>query len=123
VVAVGAPTPNFGKVAGRERGGGRQGAGDVCVRINAQLPGCQPSESNTTRVVGPVPDLVFNADPSYGAGISIHRLAGGLVVGFGGTSGISTLFAGAVAIADPSQGETLSIKADVASSHTSAIRP
>ncbi|MBQ0742228.1 MAG: S53 family peptidase [Pseudomonas sp.] len=113
VVAVGGTTPNSGSPL-VESAWGETGAG---MSVYESMPSYQVSavqKANTTAFRS-VPDLVFNADPSYGARI-YSSIAGGWL-GFGGTSVSSTLFAGAVAIANQARRNVN--KPMLSSSHTS----
>ena len=113
VVAVGGTTPNSVSPL-VESAWGETGAG---MSVYESMPSYQVSavqKANTTAFRS-VPDLVFNADPSCGARI-YSSIAGGWL-GFGGTSVSSTLFAGAVAIANQARRNVN--KPMLSSSHTS----
>lgn len=114
VVAVGGTTPSSGSPL-VESAWGPTGAG---MSVYQPMPSYQVSavqKANTTAFRS-VPDLVFNADSSYGARV-YSSVAGGWFV-LGGTSVSSSFFAGAAAIANQARRNVN--KPMLSSSHTSS---
>jgi subtilase family serine protease len=114
VVAVGGTTPNSGSPL-VESAWGQTGAGISSYELMPSYQVSAVQRANTTAFRS-VPDLVFNADSSYGARVYSSVLGGWFVLS--GTSVSSSFFAGAVAIANQARKNVN--KPMLSSSHTSS---
>ena len=114
VVAVGGTTPVSGTPLVEAAWVNAAAGMSVYVPMPSYQGISSVQKANTTAFRS-IPDLVFNANPSYGASVYSSILGGWYVVG--GTSVSSSFFAGAVAIAN--QARRNANKPMLSSAHTS----